>query len=175
MSHKIAKLGYCRSCRKNLHHVSRFRTGLGRWWGLICGERLTAFRLGNWSCPLCANRCWILPLPREDAPELQLHDAHDSTSSSVERLGNDFRSHRSLVARSERARRFSPKFRESVVDRLLSGTSSFAQLRSELGVSESDLLAWIAELIDRKNAQIEKLSRLAEIDWIDSDVVDPQS
>ena len=96
-----------------------------------------------------------MPRPREDVGELRPDSA---PRIEVERIGNHLHDHVSLVARQERATRFTPKFRESVVDRLLSGSVSMLQVRQELGVSDSDLMAWIAEKLRLQSQRIEQLS-----------------
>ncbi len=156
MASNTTKLGYCRDCRKNVVHVNRFLTPLGKLWGRLGGRRMATWGWGHWHCPICTLDCFVLPRPRDDVDELR---ADVSPVVELERVGNHFHDHISLVARQERSQRFSAKFRESVVDRLLSGASNLAQVKCELGVSDSDLLAWIAEKVDRQASQIDQLTR----------------
>ena len=64
------------------------------------------------------------------------------------------------MLRKKRAGRYSEKFREGVVQRLLSGRTNIAQLSVELEVTEADLLAWINEVLESKELRIEELTSL---------------
>ena len=81
------------------------------------------------------------------------------SSSKFEHVGNVTRSDDSLLVRKGRAARYSKKFRESVVERLLTGKSTITQLRKELGLSERDLLDWIED----KEAEQDNRSKLTHV------------
>jgi transposase-like protein len=84
------------------------------------------------------------------------------SESAMEHVGNFLRSDESLLVRKARAKRYSDKFREGVVSRILSGALTISQARKELGVSERDLLDWINDRIMRKDQKIAKLSQVVE-------------
>ena len=83
-------------------------------------------------------------------------------SPGFEHVGNVTRSDDSLLVRKARAARYSRKFREGVVDRILSGDSTISQVRKELKLSERDLLDWINDRILLQDKKIAKLGQIVE-------------
>ena len=79
-----------------------------------------------------------------------------------EHVGNVTRSDDSLLVRKARAARYSIKFRDGVVDRILSGQSTIKQVRGELNLSERDLLDWVNDRVSRQDERIAKLSHVVE-------------
>jgi len=101
-------------------------------------------------------------------------DSTVDTDSGFEHVGNVTRSDDSLLVRKARAARYSKKFREGVVEKILSGKSTISQVRNELGLSERDILDWINDKVIRQDARISKLTQvvdavkhLAEVESID--------
>ena len=86
----------------------------------------------------------------------------DQTEPEFEHVGNVTRTDDSLLVRQSRAARYSEKFRDGVVDRVLSGQSSISQIRNELNLSERDLLDWVKDRVTRQDDQIFKLTKIAE-------------
>ena len=80
----------------------------------------------------------------------------------AEKAGNYIRRDHSLVLRKKRCGRFSQKFRDGVVDRLTTGKTSIGQLCVELKVTEADIVAWIGDLLERRQDRISELSRLVD-------------
>ena len=74
----------------------------------------------------------------------------------AEPVGN-FIKDQSLVLQSARLDRFSEKFRDSVVDRILSGKVSISSLTSDGDYSESELVSWIADKAKRQDERVETL------------------
>lgn len=87
-------------------------------------------------------------------------NATEEPDVEFEHVGNVTRGDDSLLVRKARAARYSKKFRESVVERILTGKSTISQLRNELGLSERDLLDWINEKVMVQSSQIKKLSQV---------------
>ena len=85
-----------------------------------------------------------------------------TAESAIEHVGNFLRSDESLLVRKARANRYSKKFREGVVNRILSGALTISQARKELNVSERDLLDWINDRIMRQDQKITKLTQVVE-------------
>jgi len=81
---------------------------------------------------------------------------------SVEHVGNVTRTDDSLLVRKARAARYSKKFRDGVVDRVLSGDSSITQVRNELKLSERDVLDWINDRVMRQDQHITKLTQVVD-------------
>lgn len=90
-------------------------------------------------------------------------EAGKQTSTPVgEKVGNFLRSEESLVVRNTRAARYTKKYRESVVERILSGQATITQVRSELGITERDVLEWINDRVYRQHQKIAKLTQVVK-------------
>ncbi len=145
------KLGYCDYCRRNVHHFRGRKSFRAR---VVDFFSLFIVNFGPWYCSQCERRKLSLPWIRKSEPTIQrLDDGH-------EKIGNFIRSDGSLVLRKKRSSRYSNKFREGVVLRLLSGKTTMAQLTTELKVSEADILSWISEVISSRDNRIDELTSL---------------
>ena len=82
--------------------------------------------------------------------------------AGFEHVGNVTRTDDSLLVRQARAARYSKKFRDSVIDRILSGESTITQVRNELKLSERDILDWINNRVMRQDQKISKLTQVVE-------------
>lgn len=82
----------------------------------------------------------------------------------AESVGN-FIKDRSLILRSTRMHRVSVKYRDSVVDRILTGKVTIGQLAASSEYTEGELVSWIADKVKRLNEKIELLEKSAEYDW----------
>lgn len=82
--------------------------------------------------------------------------------TKFEHVGNVTRSDDSLLVRKSRAARYSKKFREGVVDRILSGQSTISEVKNELGLSERDLLDWINDKVLLQDQHITKLTQVVD-------------
>lgn len=87
---------------------------------------------------------------------------HKEAEESFEHVGNVTRSDESLLVRKARAARYSKKFRDGVVDRVLSGKSTITQVRNELKLSERDILDWINDRVMRQDQKITKLTQVVD-------------
>ena len=145
------KLGYCNLCRRNVHHFRGTKT-----WSAMIFDASTLFVLnfGPWYCARCEKKTRVLPWFRRREPTLRQID------DGSEQIGNFIRSDGSLVLRKKRSSRYSQKFREGVVFRLLSGKTNIAQLTTDLSVTESDLMAWVQEVLHSRDERIEQLTKL---------------
>ena len=79
--------------------------------------------------------------------------------------GNYLRNDQSLVMRSARSDRFTEKFRDGIVHRILNGTTTLAEVREQYFLTEQDLIDWMKQSFDRKQKRIDELTerlRLAE-------------
>ena len=85
-----------------------------------------------------------------------------ASQPEFEHVGNVTRSDDSLLVRKARAARYSKKYRESVVERIMSGKSTISQVRKELGLSERDLLDWLNDRMIKQDQQIVKLTQVVE-------------
>ena len=75
----------------------------------------------------------------------------------AESVGNFIKTDSSLLMKSNRLQRYSEKYRDAVVRRILSGASSIKQVRDEKQLSESEVTDWIADLFERQQQKIDSL------------------
>jgi len=75
----------------------------------------------------------------------------------AESVGNFIKTDSSLLMKSTRLQRYSEKYRDAVVRRILSGAISLQQARKEKQLSESEIIDWICDLVDRQQQKIETL------------------
>lgn len=138
--------GYCPNCLTNVEHVRLVKSSL-----LKVIDRWTfrlpeLFGLGPWYCISCGKRRLLFPPYRRNRgsydPIPQEFDADSDTGA--ESMGNIFLSEVSLVHRSNRAKYYSEKFRDGIVERLLTCKATFSQVRESLEISDLDLQDWIA-------------------------------
>lgn len=147
------RTGWCPRCQRRVQHT---HTGSGPVWWLhwLTLNALPRLGLGGWSCDSCYSRQWWLRgVFRRTARK----------EDEFEQAGNFLLADYSLIRRSLRNSRYSRKFRDSVVDRLLTGQARIDSIREELKIREPDLLAWIGDRIHRQQERIAELSRLLEL------------
>ena len=166
MTQPETTIGYCPMCMQNIEHSRVFSSGMFRVMDASTFQVCKIFRLGPWHCYQCERKSIYLRRPDRGAPTFHTKLARSEFTETVseepgvdEPIGNFLKTDHSLVMRDKRTKRFSQKFRESAVERLLSNATSISQLRQELEVGESDIVDWIAEFVSRKRDQIEQLTR----------------
>ena len=71
--------------------------------------------------------------------------------------GNFLRNNQSLVMRSARSDRFTEKFRDGIVHRILNSTTTIAEVREQYHLTEQDLIDWMKHSFDRKQKRIDQL------------------
>ena len=81
--------------------------------------------------------------------------------TQAESVGNFIKSESSLV-KSTSLQRFSEKYRDAVVRRILAGSSSIKQVREEKNLGESEITEWIADLFERQQQKIDALERIKD-------------
>lgn len=166
MSHPVTKTkrGFCRVCLKNHGHFRAFTNRFFYTLDFLSLGIAAIFRIGPWHCKHCLSKSLYLKKERRDAPQFRVKET-ESNSSAVaservedtkvaQPIGNLLKTEKSLVMRSKRLKRFSEKYRDSIVRRLLSGKSTILQIREEKNISEGELVDWIADLVERMQAKI---------------------
>ena len=157
---------YCGICLKNVPHRRYIRSASGRWLDRHFGNWARRIRLGPWYCIHCDNCQLFLAAVNADADDYRVVDpgeidddhrphlaARDRGSADAEVVGNFLKTEQSLVHRSHRSERFSTRFRDDLVDRLLQGRLTLNDLRAEHQVSEREVLDWIAGRLQRAEDQ----------------------
>ncbi|MEM9410460.1 MAG: hypothetical protein AAGA30_05070 [Planctomycetota bacterium] len=134
--------------------MQHFRARKTSWARIIDVSTLFVLDFGPWFCSQCDSRARWLPWIRKKHPTIRRVD------DGSEQIGNFIRTDSSLVLRKKRSSRFSKKFRQGVVFRLLTGKTCISQLTTELNVTEADLMAWVNELLETKDQRISELTGL---------------
>ena len=73
--------------------------------------------------------------------------------------GNFIKSDQSLVMQSGRSKLYSEKYRDGIVNRILTEKTTIGEVRESLGLSEYDVIQWIKQAMDRKTERITELKR----------------
>lgn len=74
--------------------------------------------------------------------------------------GNFLRNNQSLIMRSARSDRFTEKFRDGIVHRILDGTTTIAEVREQYYLTEQDVIDWMKHSFDRKQKRIDRLVKI---------------
>ena len=62
--------------------------------------------------------------------------------------------------RSARSDRFTEKFRDGIVHRILDGTTTIAEVREQYYLTEQDVIDWMKHSFDRKQKRIDRLVKI---------------
>lgn len=178
MSNEDKMMGFCPLCMQNVEHTRKFSSILTLLLDRLILSFPRIFRIGPFYCFQCETKSLYLRPIRRDAPTFDRqtsevnfanpkHDrrrkerrkkkAAPGPEVTVEPAGNFLKTEHSLVMQGRRSNKFSQKFREGTVRKVLTGKSSIQEVRRELEISEADLIRWIAELVHRKEQRIEEL------------------
>ncbi|MFK7766083.1 MAG: hypothetical protein AB8B55_02490 [Mariniblastus sp.] len=157
------KWGYCRNCIKNVPHVRHVNSKLFRVIDAASFRAMAAFRVGPWYCEQCERKVFILKRPQFDAADFRTAESYfedersETPVDGVESAGNFLRTDESLVVRSTRLRRFSEKYRDALVRRILEGTTTISNLRQDKNLSEAEVISWISDKFNRMEKQLHLL------------------
>jgi transposase-like protein len=161
MPRNESKWGYCRNCVKNVPHDEWHTSPWFRFVDNMTFGKLRLLRVGPWHCVHCQSQSFYLRRTLDDAvdypiqgTEFDLREPQASEQVTAHTVGNFIRTEESLVMRSQRLKRFSEKYRDAVVRRILKGTATMMQIRQEMDVSEKELVDWISDLVDRLQARL---------------------
>ena len=157
--------GFCPMCMQNVEHVRKFSSPFFWMLDLFSLRIFKLLRFGPWYCFQCERKTFYLHWCRRSAPtyhsdtsEVNFSPKSSSESASdSQSIGNYLRNEQSLVMKDKRSNRYSQKFRDSTVARILSGAATIAQVRHELNVSEQDIINWIANVAVKKQERIDEL------------------
>ena len=95
-----------------------------------------------------------------DTPEVVSASRLDTERTAAEQssAGNFLRNDQSLIMQSVRSDRFTEKFRDGVVQRILDGKTTIAEVRDKHYLTEQDVIAWIKASFDRKQKRVDELT-----------------
>lgn len=159
--HDAIERGFCRTCNRNAPFArpknALWLSGILNWLPL---ERIGIGPLGPWVCECCSNKMIFLRRPRPHAPEFVSkidHAIQLAEQVEAETIGNFLVTEKSLIHRANRLARFSEKYRDSVVRKILTGSTTIRRVRDELNLSEPEVLDWVADLVRRLNEDLGNL------------------
>ena len=93
--------------------------------------------------------------------DAQAANADSASAKPVQTAaGNFLRNNQSLVMRSARSDRFTEKFRDGMVQRILNGTTTIAEVREQHHLTEQDVIDWMKQSFDRKQKRIDRLVKI---------------
>lgn len=145
------RLGYCRRCDENTPHRKRIYSSAGRLFNRCLFDLPVRWGFGSWMCLQCGARQLIHEPPFDEESNVPV-----DSPQRVDLLPKLNRE-RDLVASVSRRERFSDKYLEAVLDRLLAGDDDLRSIRDELNLNEFDLWAMIRERFQRIEQQVEGL------------------
>ena len=160
MSFQQTKSGYCAKCVSNETHVRKVPDGV--YWILdACTLSLVEmFRVGPWFCMECNTEQLYLPVKKSPQGIERIRLAKEEANPQSRSVGNFLRSEQSLVQRQRRKSRYSEKFRDDLVLRILNGSTSLQQVRDDHNVSEQDVKDWILDMKQRHSSRLDEIDRL---------------
>ncbi len=97
-----------------------------------------------------------LVVPHSTSPSINVVTPLENEPSAIP-VGNYLRSDSSLLMRSARLNRFSEKYRDAVVRRILSGMTTITRVREDKQLSDTEITGWIADLFERQQKRIDSL------------------
>ena len=173
MSRHKHKWGFCLNCLRNVPHYREFRIAPLRFLDALSFRILSVFRIGPWYCVHCERKAIFLGGERSDAPQFRppfaaaenqpvetTRDAHSKPPAEL--VGNFLKEEESLVMRATRLKKYSEKYRDSIVRRIMSGSATMMQIRQEKNLSEGELLDWIADLFRRMQSKMDTQTSMLE-------------
>lgn len=147
--------------------------------------------MGPWHCVHCESHRLRLLKENPNAASFDISNLHssppagslstenltsESTALPSEAVGNFIRSDQSLVNRATRIKRFSEKYRDAIVRRLMAGKLTFSQVREEQKITEAELIDWIADLFERMQVRLDRQANSPatrmRLDFQDSSSID---
>ncbi len=160
MGRFVTKTGFCPDCRKNVHHVHVYRSFSARFAdGCTLWLVPKVLRVGSWHCRVCNRRSTLLAFCRRNAMDYECRSVELQQAT----VGNFIKRDQSLIMRSERQARYTKKFRQGVVERILAGKTTISAMREELNIPESDLIAWINQVVEGQAEMINQLNRMVGV------------
>lgn len=97
---------------------------------------------------------------KSEATNTSAADGSDSAEPAQSSAGNFLRNDKSLVRRQSRSDRFTEKFREGIVQRILNGTMTIAEVRKQYFLTEEDVIAWMKSCFDRKQKRLDRMTEI---------------
>lgn len=147
------KEGFCDSCQQNKDH--RRVAGVFSLLNLMLLGIPSLFGISTWQCVHCRSLRVFLARQRQVDRKI--------ASSSFRRAlpkpppNGGLKSETPPPAQSTRSRLYSPKYRDGVVKRIVSGITSVAEVKESLQLPEEDVVDWIKESFQRKEDRVEML------------------
>jgi hypothetical protein len=169
-------LGFCPNCLVNVEHVRIVKSAVLQFVDRASFRIPELFGIGPWFCTSCGKRRLLFPPFRRNAISYNpnLGEAEPVSELDTESVGNVYFSEISLVHRSNRAKFYTEKFRDGIVERLLNGSTTFSQVRQSLGITDLDLQDWISRYHqNRVRLTAIRIASAVQFDAIHADTANP--
>ncbi len=134
------RTGYCCNCDSNVVHVRAFESRAAWMFDRLTLGAMGLLKIGPWKCVDCGNSSLLISKSTEAIRSVSEKQEIADESAAV---GNFIKTDYSLAHAASNADRFSEKYRNGIVERLLNGKSTVSRVCEELGVSELELQKWI--------------------------------
>ena len=151
------KLGYCSACHQNKNH--RRIAGVFSVINLLLLGIPGLFGISTWQCTHCRTLRVLLTRQRERPARHKSGSSKGSRNDSMQpvQVGQ------SPKVKSTRSLLYSDKYRDGVVQRIISGITSIEEVKESLALPESDVVNWIKQSFERKEDRVEKLREALEL------------
>ncbi len=144
----IRRKGFCKGCIQNTLQIRRLDSRLHRILDWTALRIASLFRIGPWFCTYCGARALYLRSPIRGMRDFEADRQSDEVIADELPVGNFISRENSLIGSSDNTDRFSRKYRDGIVIKLLKGQSTMTQMCNEINVSERDLMNWLREYVD---------------------------
>ena len=128
--------------------------------------------MGPWFCRQCGRKSFWLPKSTHKLIERVAHDSDQRLSAAAENqdeeteiAGNVFLEEQSLARRVELSNKFTEKYRDNIVERIISSRTLISKVCNDLEVTEADIQFWIKQWVQRRFELLRRHPELAEKLW----------
>ena len=157
----IRRKGFCQGCVQNTLQIRRIESPVFRALDYLTLRASTIFQIGPWYCTYCGANKLYLRSPVSGIRDFEADKKSDEAVADEMPVGNFISRENSLLGTSENADRFSRKYRDAVIIKLMKGQATISQMCNEINVSERDLMTWLREYVnDQQQMMAEEIQQL---------------
>ena len=173
----IKEKAFCPDCLRILSH-QRYHSSFASWMNVFSLGVFRRCGLGPWFCRQCGRKSFWLPKSTHKLIERVAHDSDQRIAAAAENqddetdiAGNVFLEEQSLARRVELSNKFSEKYRDNIVERIISSRTLISRVCNDLEVTEADIQFWIKQWVQRRFELLRRHPEMAEKLWesIDSE------
>jgi transposase-like protein len=151
MFNPIVRKGFCPACVQNIRQKREIHSGFWRFLDLITLRAGSLIQLGPWKCTYCGSIKYFLPATVRGMRDYDAEIERYKKMESELPVGNFIVDKVSLAARQDNTDRFSEKYRNGVVQKILKGQTTISQVCTDINIAEPDVISWISNFVDNQN------------------------